>query len=386
MPPHALALLLAACAPLDAPTTRSGPADAAADGADGTAAADGADGTDGAGGTLDTADTGDPTTGLDWDGDLAPFDGCTAADPPALLLSQTLPPAALSAGGAVTGEVVFANCSGETWAAATSVDAASGVKLGSAAATVMEAWGQPRALLPADVPPDHAVRVRQDGVAPLTNGEHAWTWQLVDEWVAWIEAPTPPALLTVSGGYGPFWVHGREEWEQSSYPVDGPAIDLLDLEYVTIHYTGVSMDLDGDDDVYTEEDTIRLLRDTQAYYVGSRGYSIGYNSVIALDGDEWEARGYDFRSAANGCTDVNRKGYAVLIPTPTVDASPTVAQVEGARAAILRIRQAAAAAGNPRHLHVNGHRDVRPLCPDGAGTGCPGEPLYDLILDGALEP
>ena len=380
-------LAAAACAPERDTALRQGPASAAdgADGAGDTSSADGQDGADGQhGGGIDSG--GDTGAGLVWAGDLAAYEGCEELDPPAKLLSQTLPATDVAAGTALTGELVFANCSGVSWQAATSLDAVSGVKLGAVTDTVMGEWGQPRTLLPADVPPDHAVRIHHGGTAPIANGVHVWQWQLVDEWVAWIEAPSLPADLTVSGGVGPFWVHDRADWEASGYPVDGPTIDLTDLEYVTIHYTGVTIDLDGDDDVWTDDDMIRLLRDTQAYYVDHRGYSIGYNSAIGLDGDEWEARGYDFRSGANGCTDVNRKGYAILVPTPAPEAEPTVAQVEGTRAAILRVRRAAAAAGNPRLLTINGHRDVRSLCGDGGATACPGDPLVRRILDGAFEP
>ena len=374
---------LAGCAGDDPIGSRSGPADAQDDSATGSPdLPDTAAGIDSGAG-----DTGeDPDDGLAWEGDLAPYPGCEDGDPPATPLSWTSPPATVAAGAVVSGEVVFANCSGGAWPAALSDDAPSGVKLGAATSTVWEAWGRPRVALPVDVPPDHAVRVAIDAVAPLTSGPYTWQWQLVDEWVAWLDAPTPALEVEVTGGYGPFWVHGREEWEADGYAVDGPTMDLSALEYVTIHYTGATIDLDGDDDVYTADDMVRLLRDTQAYYVDARGYSIGYNSAIGLDGDEWEARGADFRSAANGCADVNRKGYAILVPTPSPEAAPTGAQVEGIRAAVLRVRASAAAAGNPRHLSINGHRDVRPLCGDGGATACPGEPLYSLLLDGALEP
>ena len=111
-----------------------------------------------------------------------------------------------------------------------------------------------------------------------------------------------------------------------------------------------------------------------------------FDSEIAPDGDEWEIRGYDFDAAANGCTEVNRPSYTIQIPTAYIEADPTPAQVEGARAAILRIRRAAAAAGNPNFLYINGHGDVRPTCEGLSGTSCPGEPIKALILAGAFEP
>jgi hypothetical protein len=325
-------------------------------------------------------------SGLEWSGDLAPFDGCGPGDPPALLLSHSPPAGAVTAGSTVWTEQIWANCDSSTWVAATAEDAVSGVKLGPISETIMDRWGRERVLLPADVPPGMAVRLRFDAVAPLVNGPHPWQWQLVDEWVRWIESPTPLAEVEVSGGYGPFTVHTREEWEEAAWPVDGSDMDLLDLEYITIHYNGSTEDMDGDDDIYTDEDTMESLRSTQRYYLDSRGYSTGYNSEIAPDGDEWEIRGTDFDSAANGCTEVNRPSYSIQIPTSSPEADPTPAQIEGARAAILRLRRAAAAAGNPNWLYINGHRDLRPLCDGLSGTSCPGEPIYALILSGELEP
>jgi hypothetical protein len=123
----------------------------------------------------------------------------------------------------------------------------------------------------------------------------------------------------------------------------------------------------------------------QSSYLASRGYSLGYNSGIAPDGDEWEIRGLDIRTAANGCQAVNVPGYAIQVTVPTLASAPTPAQIEGTRQAIARIRAAAAAAGNTSVLTLNGHGDVRPLCGTG-GTACPGEPLNDLLDSGALEP
>lgn len=338
----------------------------------------------GADSVADTDDSGDEE--LDWDGPVAAFDGCGPGDPPALLLSQEVPTGPVSAGSAISGSVIFANCGETTWIAAETDDATDGVKLGAVSDTVMETWGLPRVRLPVDVPPDHAVRLLQFAEAPWTNGEHRWQWQIVDESVAWLEAPTPTALVEVTDGYGPFEVHTRDEWQTAAQPVEGPAMDLLDLRYIVLHYNGATADLDGPDDLYTDEDTIADLRDSQASYLSSRGYSYGYNSEIAPDGDEWEVRGFDIRSGANGCIDTNRAGYAIQIPTTSPEDPPTVAQVEGTRAAILRIRLAAAAAGNTDHLEIVGHGDVRPTCSDGAGTLCPGEPIRTLMEGGALEP
>lgn len=252
-------------------------------------------------------------TGIAWDGDLARYDGCVAGDPAAKLLAQTVPPGPVAAGARVDAEIVLANCEATTWRAARATDAAQGVKLANLADTRTGTWGRARVLLPTDVPPGHAVRIRHDAVAPPVNGDYPWRWQLVDEWVRWIGMPTPDATVTVTGGLGPFTVHPRSDWEEASLPVEGPAMDLRQLEYVTVHYNGTDEDLDGDDDVYTDDDTVESLRNTQSYYVRQRGYSTGYNSEIAPDGDEWEIRGHDITNAANGCSDVNRAGYAIQV-------------------------------------------------------------------------
>ncbi|MBM4390044.1 MAG: hypothetical protein FJ090_02890 [Deltaproteobacteria bacterium] len=337
--------------------------------------------------SADSGDTARPAdTGLDWSGDVASYGGCVAGDPEAKLLSASPPVGPVTAGATVSGEIVFAHCGASAWVVADAEDSVSGVKLGAVSDTVMHTWDHSRVLLPRDIAPGEAVRLAWTGTAPLVNGDHPWAWQMLEEWVRWIEDPAPVASVLIEGGYGPFTVHTRYEWQTADHPVDGSSLDLRDLEYITIHYNGVTEDLDGDDDVYTDADTIESLQDSQRQYIEGRGYSYGYNSEIAPDGDEWEIRGYDFESAANGCSEVNDPSYTIQVPTTSPEAAPTGAQVEGTRAAILRVRQAAAAAGNPNFLYINGHRDVRPLCDGLSGTSCPGEPLYAMILDGSLEP
>jgi hypothetical protein len=183
----------------------------------------------------------------------------------------------------------------------------------------------------------------------------------------------------------PLDFHPVDEWQLASQPVDGTAMDLRALRYITIHYNGASQDLDGSDNAYQDADFAQILRGMQSSYLSARGYSLGYNSAIAPDGDEWEIRGLAYRNAANGCTDVNVPGYAIQITLPYPEAEPTDAQILGARLAISRVRDIARAAGNTDHLELNGHGDVRALCGDG-GTACPGPALRELIASGALDP
>jgi hypothetical protein len=187
------------------------------------------------------------------------------------------------------------------------------------------------------------------------------------------------ATVAIDGGAdsSPYAYHQREAWQSPDQPVSGPSMDLLALRYITIHYNGDTRDLSGD--------YAAVLRAMQNSYLSSRGYSLGYNSGISPDGDEWEIRGLDFRAASNGCQDVNVPAYTIQITLPTPTSHPTDEQIEGARRAIARVRAAAQAAGNSHELILNGHRDVRPLCGSG-GTACPGEPITDLLALGALEP
>lgn len=130
--------------------------------------------------TADTSglsgDTAPADTGLAWSGDVAPYAGCVRGDPAAKFLAQTNPAVPVAAGASVTGELVVANCEGVMWTAATSESSVSGVKLGSTSDTVTDTWGRTRVLLPGDVPPDTAVRLRWAAVTPMVNGPHPWQW------------------------------------------------------------------------------------------------------------------------------------------------------------------------------------------------------------------
>jgi len=186
------------------------------------------------------------------------------------------------------------------------------------------------------------------------------------------------------GDVGSLSFHSLGEWEVASQPVTGTTMDLQALRYITIHYNGATQDLDGADGVYQDADFVPILRGMQSSYLSTRGYSLGYNSAIAPDGDEWEIRGIALRNAANGCTEVNVPGYAIQVTLPNPLAEPTDAQIFGLRLAISRVRDIARAAGNPDYLELNGHGDVRPLCGTG-GTECPGAALRELIASGALD-
>ncbi|MBX7098023.1 MAG: hypothetical protein K1X89_09940 [Myxococcaceae bacterium] len=183
-----------------------------------------------------------------------------------------------------------------------------------------------------------------------------------------------------------FVLHARSQWEDPANPVTSTSLMAVgSLEYLTVHYNGDVLDLDGADNVYQDQDFVTILRNIQTAYVRDRGYSIGYNSAIAPNGDEWVLRGFDFRTAANGCVAANVPGYAILIPVPTPTSAPTATQVAGLKAAIARVRAVIASKGNTRTIVINGHNFIRTVkC--GSGTGCPG-PYFEALIDaGSLEP
>ncbi|HAA53482.1 MAG TPA: hypothetical protein DCE42_01930 [Myxococcales bacterium] len=180
--------------------------------------------------------------------------------------------------------------------------------------------------------------------------------------------------------------HARTAWQTSSQPIQGPAMSLSSLEYITIHYNGGNLNLNGSDGKYQDTDFAQILRNMQNDYVRNRGYSLGYNSAVAPDGDEWEIRGQQYRAASNGCRTVNIKAYTIIVPIAHINANLNAAQIQGVKNVVKRIRALAKAAGNNRKLYINGHGDVRATCPDKSGTACPGPAIRALIKSGAFEP
>jgi len=86
-------------------------------------------------------------------------------------------------------------------------------------------------------------------------------------------------------------VHARTEWEDPSNRITGPVPRGTAHTWV-IHYPG-----GGSAPIGTA--VAGYLRNIQADYVRSRGYSIGYSWGVAQDGSKWQIRGDDFNPASN---------------------------------------------------------------------------------------
>jgi N-acetylmuramoyl-L-alanine amidase len=163
----------------------------------------------------------------------------------------------------------------------------------------------------------------------------------------------------------------RGVWEQPGMRIgehtnSGPQ-ELTAADYLVIHYTGAPSTPERYDDV------VAFLQRTQREYVATRGYSIGYNWVVDRTDRIWEARGIDYRCAANGNTETNRRGPAILcMVNGDEPAGPLM--IEAVRTVVDFCQTQA---GRP--LNIVGHRDVR-------ATSCPGDGLYQQIQTGVFKP
>jgi len=122
----------------------------------------------------------------------------------------------------------------------------------------------------------------------------------------------------------------------------------------------------------TDAETAQLIRDMDAEYVRDRGYNLGYNFVIADDGDVWVVRGLTDKCAANGNATTNERYLGVLFVTHDLTTPPNGAQLAAARDLVGYVRR-----WSPSCVTLVGHRDLFP-------TTCPGDRTYALVK--SLEP
>lgn len=158
------------------------------------------------------------------------------------------------------------------------------------------------------------------------------------------------------------WNFPRSSWQDPKQPVVGPNSLPQRVDKAVIHYT-------ADDSI--PKDIPRYLRDMQAAYVRSRGYSLGYNCAVDQAGNVYEIRGFDIRCAAN--REVNESSFAVLLLVDGDDAASPQAV-----ASVQRV-VAAVQAWCGRGVDVVGHGEV-------GATACPGVGLRKQIADGLFDP
>ncbi len=122
---------------------------------------------------------------------------CAGSTTEAVFVAESVPTGPLATGIAVDVSVTFANCGARTWTAA-AAGATTGFKLGAQAPQDNATWGMGRVALPADVPPNGAVRVPFTIQAPTTPGAYAFSWEILNEGVAWIPAASPVTTFEVT--------------------------------------------------------------------------------------------------------------------------------------------------------------------------------------------
>lgn len=166
---------------------------------------------------------------------------------------------------------------------------------------------------------------------------------------------------------------GRDRWlRYSSQGMSGPLQDRSAVRKATVHYNGGNAVITFDIEQY-----LRVVAGMNDGYWSSRGYALGYNWGLSPGGHLVFIRGLDIRCAANGCQEVNVPATAVqvLTATPTTDMTPQQADaLENVWIPWLRVQYQ-----NRLEVHVIGHRDINPLCPNPTGTICPGVKIYPRI-------
>lgn len=162
----------------------------------------------------------------------------------------------------------------------------------------------------------------------------------------------------------------RTDWEEPGWTVAehtnaGPH-PFNRTTGVVIHYTGASSTPEN-------EATVRgYIRSIQRDYAKNRGYSIGYNWVVDRQGRVWEARGDGYKCAANGNSVTNNNPAILCLVNGSSPANEPM--TEAIRDVVNHCQQMAG-----DELTILGHRDVR-------ATACPGNGLYDQVLNDDFKP
>jgi len=158
------------------------------------------------------------------------------------------------------------------------------------------------------------------------------------------------------------WDVSRAGWQDPKQPVVGPNSLPQRVDKVVVHYTAADR---------IPANVPQYLRDMQASYVRSRGYSLGYNCAVDQSGKTYEIRGFDIRCAAN--RQVNESSFAVLVLVDGDGAASPQA------AAAVRLIVAAVQRWCGRGVDVVGHGEV-------GATACPGDGLRRQIVEGVFNP
>lgn len=173
-------------------------------------------------------------------------------------------------------------------------------------------------------------------------------------------------------------VHPRESWQDPAWPVVGPLVDAADIDTAVIHYTAAAK-IPGD--------LFAFHRSMQYAYAkprseGGRGYSLGYRwSVMSggpRDGEVWQIRGWEFKSAANAGHNDHTEPVLVLVDG---DDAATSAAVNSVRYIIAESQRRSG-----RLFAIKGHGQLRTDTGTGTATSCPGVGLRAQVAAGVFTP
>lgn len=168
--------------------------------------------------------------------------------------------------------------------------------------------------------------------------------------------------------------HPRSAWTSTVRPTSKlSTLSAAKVKGVAVHYTGdrklgqtATVDLSA-----------RRLEGERRFHTdqppAGRGWTdIAYQVAIDVAGNVFDARGIDYRSAANGSRDGN-DSYGAVTFLLGVEDVPTPAMIEAFR----HWRHTRWLKRWPGAVRVVGHRDLY-------STACPGDRAYDLVRDGTL--
>lgn len=165
--------------------------------------------------------------------------------------------------------------------------------------------------------------------------------------------------------------HPRESWQDPAKPIRGPRPYVAkDVLFGMAHYTADD-DLPDGDPGENANDLPQYLRNAQAWYLKTKGYSLGYSFAVDWLGGVWEMRGFDYTPAANDgdkgeWEDPNLNHYTVAV-LYLVDGDDRVTdEAAAAGRAIYKEawRRTLAAGGEWRQFDPKPHKETDyTLCP-----------------------
>lgn len=164
-------------------------------------------------------------------------------------------------------------------------------------------------------------------------------------------------------------VHPRSDWTRVP-AADAHPIVPGSIEGAALHWNGPAVPKSA------LKDPRSFLEGVRRYHTGVKRWSdIAYNVAVDQLGDEWELRGLDHYSGANGTTYLNHRYLAVFFIIGEGQ-EPSPEMIAGGARAIARILKK-----YPRAGRLVGHGQIRP-----GGTDCPGPFINEALRSGAFSP